>query len=185
VAPFTDPDPPLRDDRIALRLASERDIPEILIAHQDDPTMYMRLGAERPPTGAELGRYSEQADAERAVGSHVALTIVEPGFDDCRGQINAHHVDWEAGRAELGIWLAPQVRSRGYARDALKLAGRWLLGPCGLERLTVLTETDNEPMIRAAQAAGFVREGVFRGHSRERGERDDAVVLSLIPGDLG
>jgi ribosomal-protein-alanine N-acetyltransferase len=115
----------------------------------------------------------------------VALTIVEPGSDDCRGQINAHHVDWESGRAELGIWLAPQVRSRGYARSALALAGRWLLGPCGLERLTVLTETDNEPMIRAAQAAGFVREGVFRGHTWERGERVDAVVLSLIPSDVG
>jgi RimJ/RimL family protein N-acetyltransferase len=185
VAPFPDPDPPLRDERIALRLASERDIPEILIAHQDDPTLYMRLGAERPPSGAELGRQAEQADAERAAGNHVALTILEAGSDECRGQLNAHGVDWEAGRAELGLWLVPQVRGRGYARSALALGGRWLLGPCGIERLTVLTETDNEPMIRAAQAAGFVREGVFRGHTRERGQRVDAVVLSLIRSDLG
>jgi RimJ/RimL family protein N-acetyltransferase len=184
VAPFPDPDPPLRDQRIALRLAAERDIPEILIAHQDDPGMYMRLGAERPPSGAELGRYAEQADAERAAGSHIAWAILEPGSDDCRGQINAHHADWEAGHVELGIWLAPQVRGRGYAHSALGLSGRWLLESCGFERVTVLTETDNEPMLRAAAAAGFVREGVLRGHTRERGQRVDAVVLSLIRADL-
>ena len=41
--------------------AAERDIPEILIAYQDDPELHMRLGLERPPSGAELGRQMEEA----------------------------------------------------------------------------------------------------------------------------
>ena len=74
--------------------------------------------------------------------------------------------------------------SRPRCAAAVTRAARWLLGPCGLERVAVLTETDNEPMIRAALAAGFSREGVLRGHTRERGRRVDAVVLSLLPADL-
>ena len=149
-------DDPLTDGRVALRLAAERDIPEILIAYQDDPRMHERLGMARPPSGAELGRMAEQADAERQAGRRVALTITEQGSDVCRGQLTVDQVDWEHARAELGIWVAPQMRNHGFARAALRLTAGWVFEACGLARLELRTEHDNEPMMRAAQAAGFV-----------------------------
>jgi RimJ/RimL family protein N-acetyltransferase len=112
------------------------------------------------------------------------LTIVELGADDCRGRITVRHVDREASRAELRVWLAPQVRGRGYAREALVLAGRWLLGPCDFQRIGLLTAPDNEPMQRAAAAAGFTREGVLRDYWRVRQGRLDAVSFSLLRADL-
>jgi RimJ/RimL family protein N-acetyltransferase len=184
VVAFPDLTEPLRDERIALRFGSERDIPEILIAHHDDPEMHVRLGFERPPTGAELGRRAESAAAERAAATRLSLTILELGSDDCRGRINVHNVDPEAARAELGIWVAPQVRQRGYARRALTLATGWLFDACRFERLAMLTEIGNQPMLRAGSAAGFVQEGVLRGYTRERGGRVDNVVMSLLPGDV-
>jgi RimJ/RimL family protein N-acetyltransferase len=185
VLAFPDLDAPLTGERIALRYGAERDIPEILIAHQDDPRLHARIGDERPPSGAELGRESELAEARRAGLQAAELTIVELGADDCRGRISVGHVDRDASRVELRVWVAPQVRRRGYAREALVLAARWLLGPCGFERIGVLTETDNEPMQRAALAAGFVREGVLRGHWRDRRRgRLDAVSFSLLPADV-
>jgi len=174
----------LADERVALRFGSERDIPEILIAHQDDPRMYARIGDERPPSGAELGREAERAAAERAAGSHASLTILEPGSDDCRGRLEVGHVDPGAARAELRVWVAPQCRGRGYASGALALAARWLFGSCGLERLGLLTETDNGPMLHAARGAGFAQEGVLRGYWRERERRLDAVALSLLSSDV-
>jgi RimJ/RimL family protein N-acetyltransferase len=185
VVAFPDLDAPLAGERIALRYGAERDIPEILIAHQDDPLLHARFGDERPPSGAELGRESELAGACRAGLQTAALTIVEPGADHCRGRITVRHVDPEASRAELRVWLAPQVRGRGYAREALVLAGRWLLGPCGFQRIEVLTATDNERMQRTATAAGFTREGVLRGYWSVPGGRLDAVSFSLLPSDLG
>jgi RimJ/RimL family protein N-acetyltransferase len=181
---FPDLVAPLRSERVALRFGSERDIPEILIAHQDDPELYLRLGLERPPSGAQLGRREEAAPAERAAGRGVRLTILEPGSDTCRGQIDVHHVEWEHQRAELGLWLAPAVRGRGLAPDALRLAAGWLFDPCGLLRLEMFTETDNAAMVAAAERAGFEREGVMRALAREQGQRVDLIVLSLLPGDL-
>ena len=178
------PTEPLSDGHVVLRLSAERDIPEILIAYQDDPQLHLRLGAESPPSGAELGRREERAPGERAAGTHLMLTILEPGSDDCRGQINVHHIDWGHGRAELGIWLVPQARGRGLGSRALALVSAWLLATSGLARLQVLTEPDNEPMIRAAAAAGFVAEGVLRGYLLERGERVSAMMMSLLPSDL-
>lgn len=175
---------PLTDGEVILRDYAERDIPEILIAHQDDRRLHVLTGEDRPPSGAELGRAAEREAADRAIGERATLTILEPGADTCRGQIRVQPVDWDQSRAEVGIWLAPQVRGRGIGRGALRLAGAWLLGPCRLGRVELLAEPDNAPMIRAAQAGGFVREGVLREYLRKRGKGVDVVIMSLIPGDV-
>jgi ribosomal-protein-alanine N-acetyltransferase len=175
---------PLTDGGVVLRDYFERDIPEILIAYQDDPHLHALTGADRPPTGAELGSRAERELAARAAGERATLTILEPGSDTCRGQLRVDDVDWDHARAGLTIWLAPEVRGRGLGRRTLRLATEWLLGACRLARVEVLADPANVPVINAAQAAGFVREGVLRGYERRRGARVDAVVMSLIPADL-
>jgi RimJ/RimL family protein N-acetyltransferase len=180
---FPDLPEPLNGPAARLRPAAERDIPEILIAHQDDPSLYLRMGIPRPPSGAELGRRVEDSAADRASGASVWLTILKPGSDDCRGQIDVHQVDWDHQRAELGIWVAPGDRGRGLGAGALALAGPWLLERCGLMRVQLLTEPDNEPMLRAARAAGFSAEGILRAYRRERGRRIDVSVMSLVSSD--
>ena len=175
---------PLRSDRVTLRFEAERDIPEVLIAHQDDPTLCLRLGLPRPPSGAELGRRIEHGPGERAAGVGVRFTILEPGANVCRGQLDVHHVDWDDLRAEAGIWVAPGFRGRGLAPAALRLAGDWLFEVCGLARLELLTQPDNAAMIGAAKSAGLVEEGVLRAYVSERGRRLDLTILSLVPADL-
>lgn len=181
---FPDLGLPLTGSVAELRLAAERDIPEVLIAHQDDPQLHLRLGLDRPPSGAELGRRVEAGAADRTAGAAVWLTIVAPGADECCGQIDVHEVDWDHLRAEAGIWVAPALRRRGMAAEALRLSGRWLLGACGLRRVQLMTEPENTPMRRAAGNAGLREEGFLRGYLRERGRRVDVVVMSLITGDL-
>ena len=167
-----------------VRLAAERDIPEVLIAYQDDPELHLRMDEKRPPSGAELGRRAEHADADRVSGRGMALTIAELDDDTCRGQIYVQHLDWENARAELGIWVAPARRGRGLGSGALGLTATWLLRDCGFERVQVLTETGNEPMLAAARAAGFSFEGVLRGYLRKHGARIDTAALSLVSRDL-
>ena len=145
----------LSDGEVELRTSTEWDIPDILIAHQDDDELYRRIGLSRPPTGAELGSAAEREPAERAAGTAVKLTIVEPDSDDCRGRVEVREIDWEHGAAELGVWVAPQLRGRGVARRALRLAAGWLFGTVGLRRLTLRTDADNVALRRAAAAAGF------------------------------
>jgi RimJ/RimL family protein N-acetyltransferase len=181
---FPELEQPLRSEQVELRFEAERDIPEILIAHQDDPTLYVRLGLQRPPSAAELGRRNEREPAERADGTGVRFTILEPGSDTCRGQLDVHRVDWDDLRAEAGIWVAPAFRGRGLAPAALRLAGSWLFETCGLARLELLTEPDNVAMIAAARTAGFVHEGVLRAYVNERDRRLDLAILSMLPTDL-
>jgi RimJ/RimL family protein N-acetyltransferase len=185
---FPDLGPPLTNQAAQLRLAADRDIPEILIAHQDDPQLYESLALERPPSGAELGRRVERESGERAAGAGAWLTILDRATgsdsDTCRGQVEVSDVDWDHLRAGLSIWVTPADRGRGLGAGALALAGRWLLEVCGMMRVELFAEPDNQALARAAASAGFVAEGVLRGYRRARGHRVDAAVLSLIAADL-
>jgi RimJ/RimL family protein N-acetyltransferase len=192
---FPDLQVPLGDGVIELRRTAERDIPETLIAYQDDPTLHLRMGIPRPPSGAELGRLAERAEHDRLAGRGISLTIVEAGDDTWAGQIDVHRVDWDHARGELAVWVAPARRGRGLARRALALVGPWLLLEAGLERVELITQTDNEPLQRSAQAAGFQLEAVLRGYyrpfpglprhlQREADGRVDMTVLSMVRRDL-
>ncbi|HWF56157.1 MAG TPA: GNAT family protein [Solirubrobacteraceae bacterium] len=178
------PSEPLGDGLVALRPTAERDIPEILIAYQDDPHMHERLGQPRAPSGADLGRAAEQATAELAAGLRLALTIVQAGLDTCLGQVAIGQLDWENLRGELVVWLAPGVRGRGYAPAAIRLAAGWAFGHCGIDRLALLVEPDNAAMLRAAAKAGAHREGVLRSYRATRRARTDMALVSLVPSDL-
>lgn len=175
--------PPLESALLRLRDAAERDIPEVLIAHEDDPEMHLRLGCDRPPSGAELGRLAESAHADRVAGSRITLTLTAPGADLCLGQLSVQPIDWDHAWAALSLWVAPQARRRGLGSGALALAAPWLLGPCRLERVHFVCEPDNVAMVRTGRRAGFREEALLHGYVRLRSRRLDMLMFSLLPGE--
>ena len=124
---------PPSDGVVALRLSEERDIPEILIAYQDDRLLPGALGEERPPSGAALGSRAERAAEDRRVGRALTLTILREGSDICVGEVRIGDVDWQTRKASVQVWLAPALRGQGVARRAHALALDWLGRECGLE----------------------------------------------------
>jgi RimJ/RimL family protein N-acetyltransferase len=124
---------PLSDGVVAVRPSAERDIPEILIAYQDDRRLHQALGEDRPPTGAALGSRAERAPDELEAGRLLTLTILQQGSDVCRGEVRVAGVDWDNRRAVMRVWIAPSLRGQGLARRAQALASRWLSDQCGLD----------------------------------------------------
>jgi RimJ/RimL family protein N-acetyltransferase len=175
---------PLAAAGVELRLAAERDIPETLIAHQDDPELYRRLRMRRPPSGAELGRRVEIAETERTVGARLSLTILSPGSDECRGQVDVLDSESHRGCVEMWVWVVPAARRHGLAAAAIALAGRWLIEAAAIERVQLLISPDNAPMLATAAGAGFAHEGRLRSHWRDGSGRADADVWSLVRRDL-
>jgi RimJ/RimL family protein N-acetyltransferase len=177
------PEPALRDDAVVLRAWREEDLPAMVAACQD-PLLARYVGTPLPYTEADARRWFERQAAGRQRGESLSLAITDARTGAVLGDVYLVRVVWEHRRAEVGYWLSREARGRGSATRALALLARWALGPLRLSRLEALVEPGNPASLRVARRCRFVREGLLRSYLAQRGGRGDAVILSLLPGDL-
>lgn len=109
------------------------------------------------------------------------FAIVKRSSGRLAGMIEVHL--GKPGRAEVGYWLAPLDRGRGYATRALRLVSAWAFTDPGLVRFELHTLIGNEASGAVAGKAGFTREGIARRDLLFRGEQVDGVVFSFIRDD--
>jgi RimJ/RimL family protein N-acetyltransferase len=89
------------------------------------------------------------------------------------------------GIGEVGYWTAPWARNRGVASRGTALVTRWGLEQLGLNRVELVADVQNVASQRAAEKAGFVREGVTRLARPDRhGTPHDMVLFSQVAADL-
>jgi ribosomal-protein-alanine N-acetyltransferase len=142
------------------------------------------LGFDRDPGEDYVRERLRDERRKLREGRSVAFAIADPATDAFRGEVLLHTFEWEHSRAAVGIWVRPEVRGEGRGSCALRLICGFGFDDLRLRRLEMTTFPDNEPTIRMAEGVGFIREGVLRSYTAERGRRRDLAILSLLPGEL-
>jgi RimJ/RimL family protein N-acetyltransferase len=84
----------------------------------------------------------------------------------------------------LGMHLLPVARGRGNCARAGLLLARYLFDTTEVDRVQATNDVSNVAGWRAAESAGFHREGVLRGAYIRGGTRRDMVISSLLRSDL-
>jgi len=182
VAPISLPDPPLIDDAVGLREATDGDLPA-LVAAVRDPLIPRYTRVPSPYGEREAQEFLDEQRRRRERGIELSLLVVSAESDGLLGSVGAR-VDRENARAEIGYWVAREARGRGVASRAVALLGRWLFEELGLVRLQIHTETENLASHRVAERAGFTREGRLRSYELIEGRPIDVVMFAALPGDL-
>jgi len=100
------------------------------------------------------------------------------------GGAGLSHVDRANNLANLGYWVGASHRGKGIATAAARLTARLGFGQLGFTRLEIVVLADNIASHRVAAKLGAVREAEARNRLVFQGRPADAVVYSLIPGDL-
>ena len=91
------------------------------------------------------------------------------------GNIQARQDPYLAGLFEIGIVVFDEAdKGRGVGRETLALFAAQLFGHERAYRIQLSTEVGNTAMRRAAQAAGFMFEGVLRGFWPPKGDEPAA-----------
>lgn len=178
------PEEPLSDGTVLLRRFREADVPQLVEICQD-PEIAARTRVPSP--------YSEE-DARSWIASHdddlrdgIALSLCVADSDDPERVLASIGVvggDREDRVAEVGYWVAEDVRGSGVATRAVRLLARWLIDELDQARIELVIATDNDPSQAVARKAGFTREGVKRSAIEVKGVRSDATLWSLLPGEL-
>lgn len=141
------------------------------------PSPYVRQDAEDfvggvVAEGWASGRSCTWAVRPTAGGALLGIVSVD-GIHDAEG--------------EVGFWLAPEVRGRGYLSEALALAIDYVFAPLpegrGIERLVWHAFVGNTASASVARRAGFRFEGVRRLGGSQRGRRLDDWQAALLATD--
>ena len=141
------------------------------------------LSQSRPYIPESQARKARRLDAGLESVDPTALWLVAEADDQALGVAGLWQIDLHNRRAQVAVTLKPDARGVGYGREVLALLCKYAFQLRGLHRLHAETLDANLPMRRAAEAVGFVREGVLRGSDWQPGGWCDVVVYGLLVDD--
>lgn len=170
--------PRLHRPPVVARAFAERDA-ALKVEASADPLIPLITTVPTSPGAAEVQAYLDRQHERARSGQGWSWAIADAVSDVGIGQIGLWPLG--GGRASVGYWLAPSARGRGLASLALTTVSEWALTLPGLARLEVYIEPWNEASWRAAERAGFEREGLLRSWQEVGGRRRDMYMYSLVP----
>jgi RimJ/RimL family protein N-acetyltransferase len=172
------PDEGVTDGTLLLRLPTLDDVDAILPAFADAE---LREAGNLPDFGREeLVATLPHLSALAASGRLLPLVAVE--VSTVVGGGTLHHLDAERAIVEIGYWVLPQARRRGFAtRIARLLAGHAF--SLGVERVAAYVNVGNVASELVLERAGYTREGVVRSLPKPDGRRVDKTLFSLLAGE--
>lgn len=120
-----------------------------------------------------------------ASGTALTWGIYEQSCDDLLGVVSLSQI--EDASAELGYWIAPEVRGKGLMTEAATRVVNYAFaaspGGLGLTRLGWEALTVNAASAKVAQKIGFSWEGQRRSATSRFGLRHDLTLAGLLKDD--
>ncbi|GAA4632038.1 GNAT family N-acetyltransferase [Actinoallomurus vinaceus] len=169
----------LETRRLLLRPFEEDDADDVLAASRDPELLRWMAWAPAQTAETALAWCVTYAHIDPARGVNFAIV----GGDRLVGALGLDRAEWTDGRVEVGYWIAPWARRKGYAVEATRGAAAYAFEK-GLHRVELLAAIGNHASQGVARKAGFTREGVLREAVLTPAGRVDAVLFSLLEGEL-
>jgi RimJ/RimL family protein N-acetyltransferase len=116
-------------------------------------------------------------------GQGLSLAIADERSGEALGNINLLFCQ-QPGSVAIGYWLVERARGHGLGSRAVALLARWAVTDADLARVEALVLPDNVASQRVLEKAGFQREGLLRSYLVLDGRRADALIYSLLSGDV-
>jgi ribosomal-protein-serine acetyltransferase len=169
----------LETERLLMRPFEEDDAEDVLAASADPEILHWMpwAGAQTKTTALDWCTTHAHPDPGRAIN----FAIV--GGDRFVGSVGLSRTDWTDGRVEVGYWIAPWARRKGYAVEATRGVAAYAFQR-GMHRIELLAAIHNVASQGVAEKAGFTRECVVRKAMLIAAGRVDAVMFSLLASEL-
>lgn len=176
--------PTLSDGVVTLRPWSLSDAPDVARACSD-PLTVRWLPVPSPYTLEDaVGYLDGYVFGSWADGTAAELAVTDAVTGELLGAMGLKLHNRRLGFGEIGYWTAPWARGRGVAGRGAALSTQWGLDVLELNRVELLADVENLPSQRAAEKAGFLREGIARRARTVRSEPPrDMVVFSRVISD--
>ncbi|AWB46574.1 N-acetyltransferase [Paenibacillus sp. CAA11] len=99
------------------------------------------------------------------------------------GWVFLQDIEYEHGRASLGILLAPEARGQGYGKSALEQVIDIGFKQLRLNKIYLTTRGINERAISLYKKVGFIVEGQLRQHAFLEGNYHNTYFMGILASD--
>jgi RimJ/RimL family protein N-acetyltransferase len=161
-------------EEIALRTVQPEDH-QFIHQHWNDQTIRYGAPMASPISKKEIARLVQQDDE-----SVQFLPCIE---NDPVGFVFLSNIDPLADHAELGYWVIPEERGKGYATEAAELCLNHAFEDRGLHKVAARVFEENTGSRRVLEKLGFQKEGRLREHRYVNGEHKDVLMYGLLTDD--
>jgi RimJ/RimL family protein N-acetyltransferase len=172
----------LRGSKAYLRARMASDVPVLQEHLYEDIATRVRADTRpwRPMTRDAASSPYAVADPtdETAV-----FSVVDIATGELAGEALLWGIDLHNRNAHLGLALLPRFRGQGVSIDVLAVLSGYAFNVLGLNRLQIETDAENTAMLRAADRAGFIHEGIRRNANWADGAFRDEAILGLLAGE--
>jgi RimJ/RimL family protein N-acetyltransferase len=172
----------LRAGKIRLRARDEADVAILHTELQEDVAMRSQADS-RPWRPISPGTAASPYAVSEPSHDVAVFSVVELAGGELAGDALLWGIDLHNRSAHLGMGLRPAFRGRGLGTDVVRALCEYGFTVRGLHRLQIETLATNAAMLKAAERAGFVREGTLRRAAWVTGEFVDEVILGLLSAD--
>ncbi len=151
----------------------------VLAGHAHDHDL--RVFNPGPPDGDWAGFVARRNDWSS--GDHASWAIRD-GAGTLLGSVSLHRLEPLDATADIGYFVLPPFRGRGWATAAVRLATRYGFTTAGLARISIYHAVDNEASCAVAHRCGYLLEGTTRSsHIYGDGRRHDEHLHARLATD--
>lgn len=171
--------PTVAGERVTLREFTERDV-ALVASVVDDPLIPLISTVPARGDRYQILAYVERQRGRAISGVGYQFAIIDNATGVPVGQVGLTFREPMLERASVGYWIAPDRRGAGFATAAIRVLVGWAFAHLSVQRLELYVEPWNEGSWRAAEAAGFQREGLLRQWERVGSERKDMYMYARL-----
>lgn len=164
----------LRGERVTLRTVEEADL--AFVRDQNaDPRVRRPLTMVEPTNLASVEEFFEE---RLSADDSVDLAVCLDG--DIRGLVWLFDLDQQAGHAEIGYWLTPEVHGQGIMTEAAQLVVEYAFEELRLHRVRGRALASNDASLGVLRNCGMTEEAVAREAAHVDGKYVDMVHLGVL-----
>ena len=101
------------------------------------------------------------------------------------GGCGLNRIRYDLGMANLGYWVRTGATKKGVATATTRLLAGFGFDELDLNRIELVIDAENLASQRVAEKAGAIKEGILRNRLTRDHLPVNALMFSLLPGDIG
>jgi RimJ/RimL family protein N-acetyltransferase len=171
--------PALAAGPVTLRQPMKKDVPAITAGY-NDPDVIQWFGVPETWTETKALDYVDRRVPLWWTSGVEAVFAIADDLDSYAGSVDLSLRRDDPAVGEVGYFVLPNHRGRGYAAAAARSISRWGFEALGLARIQIRWEAGNDASGRVAAKAGFSTEGLMRQALLINGRRRDCWVAALL-----